>query len=70
MMVLGERFVHDTVHLQLLLVHANINDHWGDAAARAGLRVSLRHDRLPPGCPDLCHHRRKHRLDDHQHERV
>ena len=69
-MVLGERFVHDTVHLQLLLVHANADNHWGDAAAGARLRVSLRHHRLPLGCPDLCHDCRKYWLDDHQHERV
>ena len=68
MITLGERFIHDAVHLQFLLVHPHPHHHRRDPAARERSRVLLRHNRLPRRRAHLCHHRRQHRVHDHQHE--
>ena len=40
-----------------------------NASARKGRGIPVCDDRLHGGGADLCHHRRQHRLHDHQHER-
>ena len=58
------------LHLQLLLVYPHPHHHRRDSTARERSRVLLRHYRLPRRRAHLCHHRRQHRVHDHQHERL